>query len=177
MKNRILSIAILIAIILGFSALARAADPYNGVWANKVKIKVTNPTVTSAANYPVRINVPAKTYIDAGLMNSDMRDVRFADSNGYPLPFMIGITVDMKRTINNVPVYVKLKTFNSGDNYIYMYYDVDVSIDKNTKTPKSNYTASDVVTDYCGNNEDPPSSIFAPYSKDKCGDNVFGTAP
>lgn len=161
-----------VALVLGAYSTAEALNDYSG-WAYKVKITVNNPTATAATNYPVRIDVPAKTYIDAGSMNSDMGDVRFADSAGYPLPFWINITENMVRNFNNIPVYVKLKTFNAGDNTIYMYFDSAKT--KNNKTPKIdltnvNYLASDVVGDYCGD----AGSPLSPYSGAACGDGVFG---
>ena len=161
---------IAVAFILGFNSTAEAADVYSTAgWAYKVKININNPTSTSPtvpANYPVKIAVPAKTYIDAGKMNSDMRDIRFADSAGNPLPFWIGITENMIRTFNNIPVYVKLNTFNSGDNVIYMYFDKTKV--KGNKAPQSNFTTSDTI--YCG---DGGITSSVPYSSEACGDNTF----
>lgn len=173
MKSHISAIFLLaVTLVLGAYSSAEALNDYSG-WAYKVKITINNPTATVATNYSVRIDVPAKTYIDAGSMNSDMRDVRFADSSGYPLPFWINITENMVRNFNNIPVYVKLKTFNAGDNTIYMYFDSTKT--KNNKTPKIdltnvNYLASDVADDYCGDAGDP----LSPYTGALCGDGVFG---
>ena len=160
--------------VLGFNSPAEALNDYSG-WAYKVKIIVNNPTTAAPVNYPVRINVPAKTYIDAGLMNSDMHDIRFADNNGYPLPFWINITEGMNRNLNNIPVYVKIKTFAAGDNIIYMYFDKTKT--KNSKTPKTDgsYTASDTVGDYCGDYTSPDAGTpDSPYTGGTCGDSTFG---
>ena len=159
--------SVLVAALLAVPGTALALNDYT-TWTSKIKIKVNNPTATNATDYPVRIEVPAKTYIDAGKMNSDMRDIRFADSGGNPLPFWINVTENMVRQFNDIPVYVKLKTMNAGDNIIYMYFDKAKT--KYDKTPKTNYTASDVTTDYCG---DGGITSLAPYSSINCGNNAF----
>ena len=169
MKSSTMAICLLVlAFLISFQSPAEALNDYTG-WANKVKININNPTTTSLtvpANYPVKISVPAKTYIDAGKMNSDMRDIRFADSNGYPLPFWINITENMTRTFNNISVYVRLRTFNAGDNVIYMYFDS--SKVKGNKSPQADFTTSD--TTYCG---DGGTTSVVPYSNETCGDNTF----
>ena len=76
-----LPIAIMVVLLFGFVSDAQALNDYAG-WAFAVKMTVNNPSATSTTNYPVKILVPAKTYIDAGKMNSDMRDIRFADAAG-----------------------------------------------------------------------------------------------
>lgn len=146
---------------------AEALNDYTG-WSNRVKININNPTTTSATNYPVMISVPAKTYIDAGKMNSDMGDIRFADSAGYPLPFWISITENMVRNFNNIPVYVRLKTFSAGDNTIYMYFDKTKL--KTDKSPQPNYTTSNST--YCG---DGGTTSSVPYSHEACGNNTFAS--
>ena len=163
-----------LALVLSASSCAWALNDYSG-WAYKVRISVNNPTSSAATNYPVRINVPAKTYIDAGNLNADMRDLRFADSAGYPLPFWINVTEGMVRNLNNIPVYVKLKSFGAGNNDIFMYFDTSKT--KYNKTPKidGSYTASDTATDYCGDFTSPDAGTPAsPYTGQPCGDSTFG---
>lgn len=126
---------------------------------HKVKIKISS-TGTVATNYPVRINVDAKTLINAGLMNSDMRDVRFENESGASLPFWIHITEGMQRTIKNIPVWVKLDTMPAtGDKYIYMSYDPSRTKNSTPLPPSGTY---------CGDHRN------SPFSNGACGSNVFG---
>jgi hypothetical protein len=141
------------------------AEAVYDTWAYKIEITVNNPG-SATTDYPVLVNIPAKTFIDAGRMNSDLRDIRFSDGTNA-LPFWIKITESMQRYINNIPVYVKLKNFNAGNNIIYMSYDKSKS--KTDSPPKVDYTVG-VAADYCGDFGSPAS----PYSALTCGKNVFG---
>ncbi|MBI4687384.1 MAG: DUF2341 domain-containing protein [Nitrospirae bacterium] len=156
------SILFLMAVLILYSLPAQAAY---STWQYKLKITVNNPG-SSVTDYPVRINIPAKTFIDAGRMNSDLRDIRFSDSSGYALPFWISISEGMQRTVNNFPVYVKLKNFNSGDNTIYLHFDITKV--KTNGPPTATYTEG-TSTDYCGDG----GSTNAPYTHNACGDRVF----
>jgi hypothetical protein len=126
---------------------------------HKVKIKISS-TGTAATDYPVRINVDAKTLINMGLMNSDMRDVRFENESGTSLPFWIHFTEGMQRTIKNIPVWVKLDTLPAtGDKYIYMSYNPSRTKNSLPLPPSDTY---------CGDHRN------SPFSNGACGSNVFG---
>jgi hypothetical protein len=141
-----------------FSALIWAvpSEAVYDAWAYKVKININNPGA-SRTDYPVRIEVPAKAYIDAGRMNSDMRDVRFSQG-ANELPFWIHISEGMQRKIGNIPVYVKVKTFNAGDNAIYMHFD---NAKNENNSPPGGF--------HCGYHR------TSPFSANLCGDAVFGS--
>lgn len=149
---------ILIFLSISFSALIWAApsEAVYDAWAYKVKININNPGA-SRTDYPVRIEVPAKDYIDAGRMNANMSDVRFSQG-ATELPFRIHITEGMQRRISNIPVYVKVKTLNAGNNTIYMHFDQ--TKDENNTPPGGTH---------CGYHR------TSPFSADACGDDVFGT--
>jgi PilY1 beta-propeller domain/Domain of unknown function (DUF2341) len=150
---------------------ALSAEAVYDSWAYKIEITVNNPG-SSATDYPVKINIPAKTFIEANRMNSDLSDIRFSDGTNA-LPFWISITENMQRQINNMPVYVKLKNFNSGTNVIYMHFDKTKT--RNDSPPKADYTVG-ASGDYCGNGGTPasaPNNNGFPYTHNKCGDNVF----
>ena len=56
---------------------AMPSEAVYDLWRYKVKINVYNPG-SDRTDYPVRIEVPANVYIDAGRMKSDLIDVRFS---------------------------------------------------------------------------------------------------
>ena len=130
-----------------------------------MKIKISNPTANTRSNYPVRVDIPAKTLIEAGRMNSDLRDIRFHDSSGADLPFWIKITEGMQREIKNLPVWVRLNTLSpvevgnpEGDNFIYMTFDTARTKTDSPLPPSGTY---------CGDH------YTSPFSADECGNNVF----
>jgi Tfp pilus tip-associated adhesin PilY1 len=184
---------LVIALTYAFPVFASTYDTVP--WAHKIAITVNNPGATTLNDYPVRINVLAKTFIDAGMMTSNLADIRFSDGTNA-LPFWISVTKNMIRYINNIPVWVKLKTFSPGNNTIYMYYDTTKH--ENDYPPLVNYTAGTAndSADYCGENaacsnylettsaactspavwSSTASTYFtssAPYSGVNCGKNVF----
>ncbi|MFQ5559642.1 MAG: hypothetical protein ACE5FU_03515, partial [Nitrospinota bacterium] len=130
---------------------------YNS-WAYKIRINVNNPSGSSKSDYPVRLEIPAKTFIDAGRMNKDLRDMRFSDGTNE-LPFWVHVTEDFQRAIGNIPVYVKIKNFNSGDNIIYMHFDNTKS--KNDSPPGGSF---------CGDHLNDSDAPFGHYD---CGDRTF----
>ena len=144
-------------ILLSFILLKDISYAAYETWDYKVKIKIVN-SGGSRTDYPVRILVPAKLYINARRMNEDCRDIRFSDSSGNELPFWISITEGMDRKINSLPVWVKIPSLPSGTSYIYMHFDKDKT--KNDEPP---------IGTYCGDCGSPPS----PYCGNNCGDNVF----
>ncbi|MDI6795048.1 MAG: hypothetical protein QME81_19640, partial [bacterium] len=121
-------------------------------------------------NYPVRIDIPAKLFIEADRMNDDLRDIRFSDVEGNELPFWIHISEGMQRKVNNLPVYVKLHTLNPGENYVYLHFDKSKS--KNDDPPGGSYCGDFVPTSEVKRTCSPTSGSF-PYSHDNCGDEVF----
>jgi len=155
---------VLSGVVIAASALpAQGGGYYDDVWAHRMKITVHNPG-SGSADYPVRIEVPAKTLIEAGKMRNDMADLRFSDSSGYPLPFWIANTDAMQRDFDHIPVYVRLRSLAPGDQTIYLYFDR--TKDKGTLSPQADYTAGSTA---CGKEGDPP------YSGAGCGENTFGT--
>ncbi|MBU1599786.1 hypothetical protein KKG61_06765, partial [bacterium] len=113
-------LSIIFIVIKASLSSAAGRAPYES-WAYSVKIKVTNPG-QPRTDYCVRLEIPTTPYIDSGRMNSDLRDIRFSQS-GIALPFWIHITESMNRNSYSIPIYVKIKTLNTGDNYIYMHFD------------------------------------------------------
>ncbi len=154
MERKILKLLTLFVLMALLWAVPSEAV-YN-TWNYKVKINANNPGA-SRTDYPVRIEVPADIYIEAGRMNSDMRDVRFSQGSNE-LPFWIHISEGMQREIKNIPVYVKIQNYNSGDNTIFMHFDS--TKDENDSPPGGSH---------CGYHRN------SPFSADACGDTVFGT--
>lgn len=149
-------------LILLYASLALILAGTTEAAVHKVKIKISS-TGTAATNYPVRVNVDAKTLISTGLMQSNLRDIRFENDSGTSLPFWIHFTEGMQRTIKNIPVWVRLDTLPaSGDKYIYMSYDPD-----RTKTAPliPPYTTGN----FCGDHGS------SPFTNQQCGRDVFGS--
>ncbi|MEW6006870.1 MAG: hypothetical protein AB1595_01775, partial [bacterium] len=122
-KIRLEDLVFLVPLVLSISFILIKATLFSqpSGWRYKVKIGINNEG-PARTNYPVRIEVPTTPYIDSGRMNSDLRDIRFYQGSNN-LSFWIYPTEGMNRNSHSLPVYVRINTLNTGDNFIYMYFD------------------------------------------------------
>ncbi|MEW6482495.1 MAG: PilC/PilY family type IV pilus protein [bacterium] len=146
-------------------------------WGYKVKIRINNPG-PARTDYPVRIEVPTTPYIDSGRMNSDLGDIRFYQGSNN-LPFWIYPTEGMNRNSYSLPVYVRIKTLNSGDNFIYMYFDKSKGADSSPTPPGgTSYLCEDLGPNVNWNTcapacLDPNRPSNFPFSGKSAGASVF----
>jgi hypothetical protein len=89
-----------------------------GEWSYCKHIVVAGSAVGTQTNYPIPVIIDTASFISGSKMQSDLSDLRFANSEGVELPWWLEKGADTSSTT----IWVKTDSIASSSTLLYMYY-------------------------------------------------------